>query len=136
MAKTLKTMTMIPKMAITVRRTFDCSTCHITKHDRDKLEAAEVAYLPQIPVIVMLADIARVKARTADPLIVYGYYEGWIVHVPTNDKAFEDYRAAAISSGYSDVFVMLLRIAKAKKCVAIWFDADAEKYAKLPQFDW
>lgn len=123
-------------LKIAVRRTFDCSTVHITAEDRDLLNVSSLASLPH------LDDISNVtegmwNAASNYPGIVYGHETGWFVYTGSSDEDGYQSRLRRMRAvGYSDAMIDLMVIARSNDCVFIALDRDGHTYDELPQFDW
>ena len=122
-----ETMAMMGETPMKTRlRTYkyaDVSTMHVTKEDAD-----------------LLAVDARIRSGKRDPripaLIVFGYEEGFFVHVPEDEETFKDGLRMAKRHGYSKGMLKLLRLARDEGASFLRLDADGEPYGGLRTFDW
>lgn len=93
-----------------VERVMDCSACHMTLKDSERLDNSWAA------------------------LTSYKNDYGHFVVVPPLE--FERAAQIILADGFSMEFVNVLRLAKANDCALLRMDCDGVVYEDLPQFDW
>ena len=96
----------------------DISSGHITKQD-DKLIKGAVA------------DI-----DPNNPVIAYGYAEGYFVYVPQIPQDFDEDLDEIRQFGFSVQFCKILRLAAARGIKYVQFDCDGTTYADLKTYNW
>jgi hypothetical protein len=118
-----------------IHHILDCSTVHIARGDRDRLERA--AGLTALPVVY--GSACRKDGRMEfDPptLHVLSYREGFLVHCSGDPDLLKAYLETARDQLYTENFIRLMRIAHFHGCTQLRLDADGKEYAGLPTYDW
>ena len=105
-------------------KVFEASTGHITKEDDKLLRRDDVGS-------VCTYDIKGGK-------ILYGYlvFTGLENNSSIKEEIATEELEAMKADGFSDAFINLLKIARAKGCKFLQLDGDGVSYEDLPTFEW